>query len=102
MDKKAMTTNPENICIPEDQTCGHYRFIPVPLCHQETEYTCGVACVQSILGCYGMDYRQDQLAQILQSRPILGTDYENIIRFMQLLGFQAFFADKLRLDDLKS
>jgi hypothetical protein len=53
--------------------CGS-NFINVPLCYQETEYTCGVACIQSILARYGMYYRQSALADILHSQPILGTD----------------------------
>src|SRR5690242_5469886 len=77
-------------------------FIPVPLCRQETEYTCGVACVQSILGRYGFDYRQDELALALNSKPILGTDYNNIISFLEMLGFQAFWAKNMDINSLTS
>jgi hypothetical protein len=66
-------------------------LIKVPLCFQETEYTCGVACVQSVLAGYGIVYRQDVLADILKTRPVYGTDYQNILRFLQMLGFQAAF-----------
>jgi len=97
----AMMTTPENSDIPENRTCDCYRFIRVPLCRQETEYTCGEACVQSILGCYGMDYRQDELAQILDSKPILGTDYQKILLFMKMLGFQASFVKNMTIDSLK-
>lgn len=77
-------------------------FVPVPLCRQETAYTCGVACVQSILGCYGINYRQDFLAQQLQSNPRFGTDYRDIIRFMQQLGFQASLVEGISMDCLKN
>jgi len=97
-----MMTTPGEIDISENQTCGCFRFIRVPLCRQETEYTCGIACMQSILGCYGFDYRQDQLAQIMQSKPILGTDHQDIIRFMQLIGLQASFLTNMSIDCLKS
>lgn len=96
-----MTTTSENIDISEDQDYDDDHFIHVPLCRQETEYTCGVACVQSILGCYGFDYRQDELALILESKPKLGTDYRKIILFMQMLGFQAFFQKNMTIDRLK-
>jgi ABC-type bacteriocin/lantibiotic exporter with double-glycine peptidase domain len=95
----AMVSIPENTDILENRDC--YRFIRVPLCRQETEYTCGEACVQSILGCYGLDFRQDQLAQILDSKPILGTDYRKIIHFMKKLGFQATFMENMSIDRLK-
>ncbi|WP_169716809.1 cysteine peptidase family C39 domain-containing protein [Sporomusa acidovorans] len=93
---------PENITLSDKQTRDRCRFISVPLCRQETEYTCGVACVQSILGAYGMDYRQDELAQILDSKPILGTNYQKIILFMEMLGFQAVYIKNMGIDNLKS
>ncbi|MBP2637935.1 MAG: hypothetical protein H6Q72_3842 [Firmicutes bacterium] len=80
--------------------CKH--FIEVPLCRQETEYTCGVACVQSILACYGFDYRQDELALILKSKPKLGTDYHKMIHFFKMLGFQASSIENMTIDCLKS
>ncbi len=66
-------------------------FIKVPLCHQETPYSCGVACVQSLLTGYGIIYTQDVLAERLKQKPIYGTDYKDIISFMKMLGFQASF-----------
>lgn len=93
---------PENIMLPDRQTRDCRRFISVPLCRQETAYTCGAACVQSILGVYGMDYRQDELAQILDAKPLLGTDYHKIILFMKMLGFQASYVKNMGIDNLKS
>ncbi|WP_021167944.1 Peptidase C39 family protein [Sporomusa ovata DSM 2662] len=97
-----MTTTPENITIPENRTRGCTHFIDVPLCRQETEYTCGVACLQSILGCYGFDYRQDELALILESKPKLGTDSGKMISFMKMIGFEASFIKNMSIDQLKS
>jgi len=79
--------------------CSH--FIKVPLCFQETVYTCGVACVQSILAGCGIIYRQDVLTEMLQTKPIYGTEYQNIIDLMQMLGFQASFHFELTLDVIK-
>ncbi|WP_027626302.1 cysteine peptidase family C39 domain-containing protein [Clostridium lundense] len=81
-------------------SCNH--LIPVPLCYQETVYTCGVACVQSILASYGIVYRQDILIELLQQKPIFGTDYHNIINFMQKLGFQASFNIDMNINIVKS
>lgn len=77
-------------------------FIPVPLCYQENEYACGVACIQSLLARYGIRYRQSALADLLNSRPILGTDPESIRFFAQLLGFQASLSDHMKIDELKN
>jgi ABC-type bacteriocin/lantibiotic exporter with double-glycine peptidase domain len=79
--------------------CSH--FIKVPLCFQETEYTCGTACVQSILAGFGIIYRQDVLIDILKTKPINGTDYQNIISFMQRLGFQASFHYDMDISTIK-
>lgn len=77
------------------------QFIKVPLCHQETPYTCGVACVQSILAGYGITYTQDILSEQLKQKPIYGTDYRNIISFIKSLGFEASFHIEMSLDLLK-
>jgi len=77
-------------------------FIYVPLCYQETEYTCGVTCVQSLLARYGMIYRQSALTDILHSQPIVGTDIDNILSFAQLLGFKASLYEDMEIDDLKN
>lgn len=96
-----METTPDNMYAPECQICGGTHFIQVPLCYQETKYTCGVACVQSILKCYGIEYRQDELAEKLHSKPVFGTDYRTIILFMRQLGFQANFAENMCVDSLR-
>ncbi len=80
----------------------HRQFIPVPLCFQETPYTCGVACVQSILACYGIIYRQDVLSELLMQKPLYGTDYQNIINFMEMLGFYAAYHIEMNIETLKS
>ncbi len=76
-------------------------FIPVPLCYQETEFTCGIASLQSILARYGMYYRQSALADILHSQPILGTDYKSILYFAELLGLNAKIEEKMSFQDIK-
>lgn len=77
------------------------RLIKVPLCFQETVYTCGVACVQSLLAGCGIIYRQDILSEMLKTKPIYGTDYQNIISLMQLLGFQASFHIDMSIETVK-
>lgn len=92
---------PNNIDHTNNQAGSCDSFIHVPLCFQETEYTCGVACLQSILGCYGINYRQDALAEQLHSKPIWGTDFRDILFFLYQLGFQVSFEDNMSIDSLK-
>jgi ABC-type bacteriocin/lantibiotic exporter with double-glycine peptidase domain len=77
-------------------------FISVPLCYQETDYHCGVACVQSLLACYGMHYTQRALTDILNPQPILGTDYHSIVFLMQLHGLKASMIEDMEIDDIKN
>jgi ABC-type bacteriocin/lantibiotic exporter with double-glycine peptidase domain len=81
---------------------GFMHSVKVPLCHQETPYSCGVACVQSLLAGYGIIYTQDVLAEHLKQKPIYGTDFRNIITFMEMLGFQASFHTDMNIDQLKA
>ena len=76
-------------------------FINIPLCYHETEYTCGVACIQSILARYGKYYRQSALAEILHSQPILGTDYKSILYFAKLLWLNASMEEDMSIKDIK-
>jgi len=89
----------KSIDLSEIRKCSN--FIHVPLCYQETEYTCGIACVQSLLARYGIIYRQSALADILHSQPILGTDANTIIYFMELLGLNADMIDNMEINDIK-
>ena len=56
--------------------------ISVPLVRQATNYTCGVACTESILYYNGIDYREDNLAQALGSTEEDGTSISNIVEFL--------------------
>lgn len=81
------------------QNCS--KLIHVPLCYQETEFTCGVACVQSLLARYGMIYSQTALAHILNSQPVLGTDYQGILQFVKMLGLESVMYENMEIEDIK-
>lgn len=57
-------------------------LIRLPVVRQGTGYTCGVACVQSILYYNGIDFREDDLAAALGSTPENGTNIDQIISFL--------------------
>lgn len=76
-------------------------LIHVPLTRQATDYTCGVAALQSILYYYGQEIRQDVLAEKLQSTPEDGTTYPNIVKYAQSQGFDVAVHTDLTLVDLR-
>lgn len=94
-------SNSKNVYdVPPTIQCGS-NFIYTPLCYQDTEYTCGVACFQSILARYGMYYRQSALADILHSQPVLGTDYRSILYFARLLGLKTSMKEHMDFQGIK-
>jgi len=86
---------------------GESKLIQVPICRQATDYTCGVASMQSVLGYYGMDQtrgdqRQDQLAKALKSTRGGGTSYKNMVAYAsKKLNLDCEVKTGMTLDDLK-
>ncbi|MDF2655031.1 MAG: hypothetical protein K0R19_1505 [Bacillota bacterium] len=91
-----------NKTIPRELAGMHHsiRFIAVPLCYQETEFTCGAACVQSLLARYGMYFKQSMLADVLNTRPYTGTEYQRILSFVKSNGLTVSFHENLKITDL--
>lgn len=79
-------TKPESITLKPDCT-----ILRVPLVRQATDYTCGVACVQSILryGGYDFDIREDKLAKILKADPQDGTNTRNMVEYLNSVRYSA-------------
>jgi predicted double-glycine peptidase len=76
--------------------------IEVPLARQATDYTCGIASLQSVLGYYGFDKRQDILAKDCKSNRMNGTDYKNMIRCAESYGLVLTSKTGMTLEELKS
>lgn len=87
---------------PVDSNTNKAKFISVPLTRQATNYTCGVAALQSLLYYYGDEYRQDVLAGILQTDSIGGTRYMNIVNFCKSEGYYVSIHNNLSVDSLKN
>lgn len=60
----------------------------VPLCRQATDYTCGAAALQAVLGFFGEDFNESQLSGPLKSNNKIGTRYEAIEKFLTNKGFE--------------
>lgn len=78
-----------------------HNFIMVPLTRQATDYTCGVAALQSILYYYGEEFRAEKLVEMIQPTPKGGTRYSRIVDFAKSLNFQVEIRTDITLDDLK-
>ncbi|MDY4193011.1 MAG: hypothetical protein SOY03_01665 [Bariatricus sp.] len=72
--------NISKMSLPETDETGKYKFLKLPLYRQSHNFTCGVACVASVLRYAGYDFdtREDRLLWELAATPENGTNYVNI------------------------
>jgi predicted double-glycine peptidase len=79
-------------------------FIHVPLMRQDTDYTCGVAALRSILYFYDSadDYSESYLAEELESDPEIGTTIAKIEKFSKSIGYTVQKRSNMTIDDLKA
>jgi len=76
-------------------------LIRLPKTRQATNFTCGVAALQSILYYYGDEFREDRLAEKVKAGPEWGTGYRDIIEFAKSLGYDAFAKTGWTLQEVK-
>ncbi len=86
----------------KDSKSDHPNLIRVPLTRQSTDYTCGVAAVQSVFGYYGDEVREDVLAKQLRAEPKNGTKYENIVAIAKSKGYDVAVHKNMRFEGLTS
>lgn len=72
----------------------------VPDVRQSTNYSCGAAALQAVLGYWGIDAREGDLIADLGSDPERGTPPEAILRVAARFGLKAELREGLGLDDL--
>lgn len=70
--------------LPETDEAGNSRLLQVPLYRQSHNFTCGVACVASVLRYAGYDFdtREDRLLWELAATPENGTSYVRIAEYL--------------------
>lgn len=51
---------------------------PIPYYKQETNYTCGAACMRMVLESLGIKKSEKQIAKLLKTNKIIGTWHKNI------------------------
>jgi len=79
-------------------------LIRVPLTRQSSDYTCGVAVLQSILYFYDAqdEYSEDMLVKELKADPVNGTSYQAMADFANSKGYLADVRTDMVLDDLRN
>lgn len=68
---------------------------------QSTDYTCGVAALQSILVYYGDEIREDNLAKSLGVSATFGIDYQHIVDYSKSKGYNVTIYKNMTLENLE-
>lgn len=76
-------------------------LIKVPMTRQATDYTCGVAALQSVLMFYGDEFMESKLAKELRSNSKIGTAYEQMVRFAKSKDYEVQVFKDMTIDELK-
>lgn len=76
-------------------------LITVPMVRQSTDFTCGVAALQSVFAYFGDDYREDQLAKELKAVPKTGTHYQEMVRLAKAKGYAVKVLKNMPFADLQ-
>jgi len=79
-------------------------LIRVPLTRQSSDYTCGVAVLQSILYFYDAqdDYSEDELVKELKADPVNGTSYQSMADFARSKGYLVDVRTEMAQDDTRN
>ncbi len=73
----------------------------MPDTRQSTEYSCGAAAMQAVLGYYGRDIGEEDIREMLNTNEESGTYPDDIIRVAYALGLQAEYKENMTMADLE-
>lgn len=76
-------------------------FISLPLTRQSTDYTCGAAAALSILGFYGDQMLEMDLANRLKTNADFGTERERLVEFFESNDYRVAAKEGMTVDELK-
>jgi uncharacterized protein len=74
----------------------------MPDTRQSTEYSCGAAALQAVLGYWGRDIGEEDLREMLNTNEESGTYPDDIIRVATALGLQAEYKENMTMADLEN
>lgn len=76
-------------------------LLQLPLTRQATDYTCGVAALQSIFAYYGDEFTEMPLAKSLKCNFKFGTAYKSIESYAKQQGYSVEIHKDMTLEQLK-
>ena len=74
----------------------------MPDTRQGTEYSCGAAAMQAVLGYWGRDIGEEDVREMLNTNEESGTYPDDIIRVAKALGLQAEYKENMSMADLEN
>jgi predicted double-glycine peptidase len=74
----------------------------MPDTRQSTEYSCGAAAMQAVLGYWGRDIGEEDIREMLNTNEVSGTYPDDIIRVAKALGLQAEYKENMSMADLEN
>lgn len=77
-------------------------LIKIPMTRQASDFTCGVAAVQSVMQYYGDEYHEGGLSKELQPSETDGTAYQQIKKIATNKGYQVKIYYNMSLQELKT
>lgn len=73
----------------------------MPDTRQSTEYSCGAAAMQAVLGYWGRDIGEEDIREMLNTNEESGTYPDDIIRVASALGLQPEYKENMTITDLE-
>jgi predicted double-glycine peptidase len=73
----------------------------MPDTRQSTEYSCGAAAMQAVLGYWGRDIGEEDIREMLNTNEESGTYPDDIIRVALALGLQPEYKENMTMADLE-
>ena len=74
----------------------------MPDTRQSTEYSCGAAAMQAVLGYWGRDIGEEDVREMLNTNEESGTYPDDIIRVATALGLKAEYKENMSMADLEN
>ncbi|MCX6672680.1 MAG: C39 family peptidase [Methanothrix sp.] len=74
----------------------------MPDTRQSTEYSCGAAALQAVLGYWGRDIGEEDLREMLNTNEESGTYPDDIIRVASALDLQAEYKENMTMKNLEN
>lgn len=77
-------------------------LLDVPDVRQATDYTCGPSALQAVLGYWGIEVREDEVAKACHATPADGTNRHSLIRVANAYGLRTIAKSPMTTADLKA